>query len=101
MGRIADSLADQLVVTNDNPRSEASSLIANHILSGVSAAPCHVELDRGEAIRYAVLGAQRGDTVLVAGKGHETYQVIGDRKLDFSDVDCAAQVLRERELAHA
>jgi UDP-N-acetylmuramoyl-L-alanyl-D-glutamate--2,6-diaminopimelate ligase len=39
--------------------------------------------------------------VLVAGKGHETYQVIGDRKLDFSDVDSAAQVLRERELAHA
>jgi len=101
MGRIADSLADQLVVTNDNPRSEAPSLIANHILSGVSASPCHVELDRGKAIRYAVLGAQRGDTVLVAGKGHETYQVIGDRKLDFSDVDCAAQVLRERELAHA
>ena len=95
MGRIADSLADQLVITNDNPRSEAPSLIANHILSGVSASPCHVELDRGKAIRYAVLGAQRGDTVLVAGKGHETYQVIGDRKLDFSDVDCAAQVLRE------
>ena len=101
MGRIADSLADQLVITNDNPRSEAPSLIANHILSGVSASPCRVEFDRGKAIRYAVLGAQRGDTVLVAGKGHETYQVIGDRKLDFSDVDSAAQVLRERELAHA
>jgi UDP-N-acetylmuramoyl-L-alanyl-D-glutamate--2,6-diaminopimelate ligase len=48
-----------------------------------------------------VLNAQPGDTVLVAGKGHESYQLVGDKKLDFSDVDCAAQALREREVAYA
>lgn len=101
MGRIADALADQLVVTNDNPRSETPDVIVNDILAGVSESPCHVELDRGVAIRYAVINAQPGDTVLVAGKGHETYQLVGTKKLDFSDVDCAAQVLREREVAHA
>lgn len=101
MGKIATSLADQLIVTNDNPRSEAPDAIANDILRGVGTSACHVELDRSEAIRYAVLNAQPGDTVLVAGKGHESYQLVGDKKLDFSDVDCAAQALREREVAYA
>jgi UDP-N-acetylmuramyl-tripeptide synthetase len=101
MGRIADSLADQLVVTNDNPRSESPEMIAEDILVGITGSPCHVELDRGAAIRYAVLNARPGDTVLVAGKGHENYQLVGNNKLDFSDVSSAAQVLRERETAHA
>ena len=101
MGRIADSLADQLVVTNDNPRSESPEIIAEDILAGITGSPCHVELDRGAAIRHAVLHARPGDTVLVAGKGHENYQLVGNGKLKFSDVSCAAQVLREREVAHA
>ena len=99
MGRIADSLADQLVVTNDNPRSELPEMIAEDVLVGITGSPCHVELDRGAAIRHAVLNARSGDTVLVAGKGHENYQLVGKNKLDFSDVSCAAQVLREREAA--
>ena len=101
MGRIADSLADQLVVTNDNPRSESPEKIVESILVGITGSPCFVELDRGAAIRHAVLHARPGDTVLVAGKGHENYQLVGSDKLDFSDVSCAAQVLREREVAHA
>jgi len=101
MGRIADSLADKLVVTNDNPRSESPEMIAEDILVGITDSACHVELDRGAAIRHAVLNARSGDTVLVAGKGHETYQLVGGNKLDFSDVRCAAQVLRERGVAHA
>ena len=100
MGRIADSLADQLVVTNDNPRSESPEMIAEDILVGITGSACHVELDRGAAIRHAVLNARSGDTVLVAGKGHENYQLVGKNKLDFSDVSCAAEVLREREAAH-
>ncbi len=100
MGSIADSLADQLVVTNDNPRSESPEVIVDNILVGVNTSPCHVELDRGAAIRYAVLNAQPGDTVLVAGKGHEAYQLVRTEKLNFSDVDCAAQALRDREAAH-
>jgi UDP-N-acetylmuramoyl-L-alanyl-D-glutamate--2,6-diaminopimelate ligase len=101
MGRIADSLADQLVVTNDNPRSESPEIIVEDILVAISRSACHVEFDRGAAIRYAVLNAQPGDTVLVAGKGHENYQLVGNNKLDFSDVSCATEVLREREAAHA
>jgi UDP-N-acetylmuramoyl-L-alanyl-D-glutamate--2,6-diaminopimelate ligase len=101
MGRIADSLADQLVVTNDNPRSESPEMIAEDIMVGITGSPCHVELDRGAAIRYAVLNARPGDTVLITGKGHENYQLVGNNKLDFSDVSYAAQVLREREVAHA
>ncbi len=101
MGRIADSLADQLVVTNDNPRSESPEMIAEDILVGITGSACHIELDRGAAIRHAVLNARPGDTVLVAGKGHENYQLVGNNKLDFSDVSCAAEVLREREATHA
>jgi UDP-N-acetylmuramyl-tripeptide synthetase len=100
MGSIADSLADQLVVTNDNPRSESPEVIVDNILIGVNTSPCHVELDRGAAIRYAVLNAHPGDTVLVAGKGHEAYQLVRTEKLNFSDVDCAAEALRDREAAH-
>ena len=66
-------------------------MIARDILVGITGSPCHVELDRGAAIRYAVLNARSGDTVLVAGKGHENYQLVGENKLDFSDVSCAAE----------
>ena len=61
-------------------------MIAEDILVGITGSPCHVELDRGAAIRHAVLNARSGDTVLVAGKGHENYQLVGKNKLDFSDV---------------
>jgi len=101
MGRVADSLADQLVITNDNPRSESPEAIVEDILVGVTSSACHIELDRGAAIRHAVSNAGPGDTILVAGKGHENYQLVGSDKLDFSDVSCAAEVLREREAAHA
>ena len=101
MGRVADSLADQLVITNDNPRSESPEAIVEDILVGVTSSACHIELDRGAAIRHAVRNAGPGDTILVAGKGHENYQLVGSDKLDFSDVSCAAEVLREREVAHA
>ena len=101
MGRIADLLADQLVVTSDNPRWESPEIIADDILVGITGSPCHVELDRGAAIRHAVLNARPGDTVLVAGKGHENYQLLGKSKLDFSDVSFASQALREREVPHA
>ena len=101
MGRIADSMADKLIVTNDNPRSESPEIIAEDILAGIIGSPCHVELDRGSAIRYAVINARPGDTVLVAGKGHENFQLVGNNKLHFSDVSCAAQMLREREVAYA
>ena len=85
MGRAADQLADRVVVTSDNPRHEDPSAIIDDILPGI-AGPHEVEPDRARAIALAVATAAPGDCVLVAGKGHETYQQVGDERLDFSDV---------------
>ena len=93
MGEIAARHADAVVVTDDNPRSEAPAPIRAQILA---AAPGAVEVgDRGEAIRAAFAGLRAGDTLLVAGKGHETYQLVGDQVLHFDD----AEVVRAAALA--
>lgn len=85
MGRIAAENADMVIVTDDNPRSEDPARIRAEILS---AAPGAREIgDRREAIRAAVSSMGKGDVVLVAGKGHETGQIIGDREIPFSDHD--------------
>lgn len=86
MGEIADRLADIIVLTNDNPRSESAQAILNDIQTGLTGlSECHVIEDRAAAIAYAVNHAVLGDMVLIAGKGHEDYQIIGDRRLPFSD----------------
>ncbi|MGC5780763.1 UDP-N-acetylmuramoyl-L-alanyl-D-glutamate--2,6-diaminopimelate ligase [Methylobacterium sp. NFXW15] len=83
MGAIAARLADQVIVTDDNPRTEEPASIRRAILD---AAPDAVEIgDREEAIRRAVGGLGEGDVLVVAGKGHETGQIVGDRVLPFSD----------------
>jgi UDP-N-acetylmuramoyl-L-alanyl-D-glutamate--2,6-diaminopimelate ligase len=83
MGRIAVDKADLVVVTDDNPRSETPSAIRSEILAGAAGAR---EIgDRAEAIHWAVRQLGRGDVLVVAGKGHETGQIIGDRTLPFSD----------------
>ena len=90
MGRIAAELADRIVITSDNPRSEPAMQIIDDVLAGVSPAAMTnvaVEVDRSSAIGLALVGAEEGDCVLVAGKGHEDYQIIGDDRLDFSDAD--------------
>ncbi|NOY81822.1 MAG: UDP-N-acetylmuramoyl-L-alanyl-D-glutamate--2,6-diaminopimelate ligase [Kiritimatiellaeota bacterium] len=87
MGRVAADLADLTVLTNDNPRTEAPAAILSEIRSGMpECAPCVVEPDRRKAIRRALEIAEPADVVLVAGKGHETYQLIGDRCRPFDDV---------------
>ncbi|MEE4658927.1 MAG: UDP-N-acetylmuramoyl-L-alanyl-D-glutamate--2,6-diaminopimelate ligase [Halieaceae bacterium] len=94
MGRIATALADRVVITSDNPRGEAPLAIIDDVLAGVppaDVANVAVEADRAGAIAMAVSQAQPGDCVLVAGKGHENYQIIGGERLPFSDV----QALRE------
>lgn len=95
MGRIADELADLAVVTSDNPRSERREAIIDEILEGVSRPVASdeqppsrgvwVEPDRRRAIRSAVREASEGDTVVVAGKGHETYQEVGTETRPFDD----------------
>lgn len=92
MGEIATRLADVVIVTDDNPRSEIPAVIRAEILA---AAPSALEIgDRHEAIRHAVLIAEAGDTVIVAGKGHEEGQIINGMTLPFSD---HAEIIRSLE----
>lgn len=93
MGHIAARLADFSVVTNDNPRFEAPEAIAADILAGMGDAPHVLELDRRAAITAAITGARAGDVVVIAGKGHETYQEIQGKRHDFSDVAIAQDIL--------
>jgi UDP-N-acetylmuramoyl-L-alanyl-D-glutamate--2,6-diaminopimelate ligase len=92
MGRVASELSDVVIVTDDNPRSEDPALIRRAIMTGASGAK---EVPgRREAIAEAIHIAREGDIVLVAGKGHETGQIIGDTVLPFDDAlvarECAA-----------
>ncbi|MEC5343902.1 UDP-N-acetylmuramoyl-L-alanyl-D-glutamate--2,6-diaminopimelate ligase [Brenneria populi] len=94
MAGVAEQLADRVVVTDDNPRSEAPSAIIDDILSGfLDAGRVQVIHGRAEAVTRAVMQAQEKDVVLVAGKGHEDYQLIGDRRLDYSDRLTVARLL--------
>ena len=97
MGEIAERLADRVVLTNDNPRHEAPDEIIDEILKGMRAPDlANVIEDRASAIRQAIEMATPGDIVLVAGKGHETYQQIGDTRMPFSDVQVAGLILQEQ-----
>jgi UDP-N-acetylmuramoyl-L-alanyl-D-glutamate--2,6-diaminopimelate ligase len=94
MGEIAAQLADRVVVTDDNPRSEKPAAIRAAILA---AAPDAIEIaDRAEAIRAAVADLRRGDVLLIAGKGHETGQIVGQQVLPFSDHEAVAAALTGR-----
>ena len=86
MGRISVKLADSIIITSDNPRTEDPETILQDILKGIQSKD-RVEsiVDRREAIYRALEQAQEGDTVLIAGKGHETYQEIGLKRLPFDD----------------
>ncbi len=101
MGRIAAELSDYAIVTSDNPRSEEPMTIIDEILAGVPApdrARCDVEVDRDLAIQRAVRMAATGDMVLIAGKGHEPYQLVGGRRLEFDDrVQARAAIAARRD----
>jgi len=96
MGEIAVRLADHVIVTDDNPRSEDPASIRKAILSGASR-PDNIEEigDRALAIRQAIAMLNQDDGLLIAGKGHETGQIIGERTLPFSDTGCARAILNE------
>jgi UDP-N-acetylmuramoyl-L-alanyl-D-glutamate--2,6-diaminopimelate ligase len=98
MGGVVGRLSDWGVLTNDNPRSEDPSAIARDVEVGLrgASATYDVELDRAAAIRWAILDARPGDLVLIAGKGHETYQIVGDQTLTFDDRVQARGSLQER-----
>jgi UDP-N-acetylmuramoyl-L-alanyl-D-glutamate--2,6-diaminopimelate ligase len=98
MGEVVGRLADVAIVTNDNPRSEDPEAIAAAILRGIAGgrAQVEVELDRRRAIERAVLEAAPGDRVLIAGKGHEPYQILGPLTVPFDDRDEARRALAMR-----
>jgi len=96
MGAVAAKLADQVIVTSDNPRSEDPAAIIRQVAGGMGKA-CVIEQDRAAAIRLAVQSAGSGDIVLVAGKGHEDYQEIAGVKMPFSDAAAAKAALGEYE----
>jgi UDP-N-acetylmuramoyl-L-alanyl-D-glutamate--2,6-diaminopimelate ligase len=103
MGEAVGRGADVAIVTNDNPRSEDPEAIARAILPGLEGgrARVAVELDRSKAIERAVLDASPGDVVLIAGKGHEPYQIIGRETLAFDDREQARAALAKRRARRA
>ncbi|MBS1904472.1 MAG: UDP-N-acetylmuramoyl-L-alanyl-D-glutamate--2,6-diaminopimelate ligase [Bacteroidetes bacterium] len=96
MGAIAERYSDEVIVTNDNPRTEDPKAIADEILTGFrSPKKAVVVLDRAQAIRRAILSSQGDSVILIAGKGHEDYQIVGKEKRHFDDRE---QVLEVREM---
>ena len=95
MGEIASSLSDLCVVTSDNPRTEEPMAIINDILAGIKGKNAVTEPDRRAAIGLALRSAAPGDTVLLAGKGHETYQIVGRSRLPMDERELVAEIENE------
>lgn len=93
MGAIADKLSDIAILTSDNPRTEDPHQIIEHVLNGMSSTNYEVIIDRKEAIKRAIEIAEKDDIVLIAGKGHETYQILGTEKIHFDDKETALEFL--------
>ncbi|MEO1956987.1 MAG: UDP-N-acetylmuramoyl-L-alanyl-D-glutamate--2,6-diaminopimelate ligase [Methylophilaceae bacterium] len=98
MGKVASELADIVIVTSDNPRHESPEAIMRAVIEGVEG-ECLVEQDRAKAIAMAIENAQAGDVVVIAGKGHETYQEVIGIKHPFSDVEQVLTVLKCDQVA--
>ena len=94
MGQIASEQSDIAVLTTDNPRSEDPIMIATEVLAGVNSSYEIWDIpDRAEAITSAIGMAETGDVVLITGKGHETGQYVGDKVLEFDDIEVAGSAL--------
>ena len=100
MARVAEQLADSVIVTSDNPRTERPEDIISDITAGFenpNSQKIKIEPDRKKAIELALKAATKDDIVLIAGKGHETYQIIGKKKINFCDKAVALEYLRKRK----
>ena len=97
MAAIASELADGVVVTSDNPRTENPQQILDDVVSGIpSGTALTVTLDRAEAIAEAIQNSGSQDLVLIAGKGHEDYQILGTEKIHFDDREQALKALQDK-----
>jgi UDP-N-acetylmuramoyl-L-alanyl-D-glutamate--2,6-diaminopimelate ligase len=94
MGKVASSYADNIIITSDNPRTEDPAVIIQEIAQGISSPSQAVEIiNREEAIAYALNAAAKNDIILIAGKGHESYQQIGSMKHPFSDKEVVLRLI--------
>ena len=98
MGKVAERLGDRIIVTSDNPRHEPPSAIIEDILGGLAHPEKAVVIeDRAAAIAWAIANASDDDVVLIAGKGHETYQDTSGKRVAFSDFAVAGKALAAKE----
>jgi UDP-N-acetylmuramoyl-L-alanyl-D-glutamate--2,6-diaminopimelate ligase len=97
MGKVAGELSDFCIVTSDNPRTEEPKKIIDDILPGVKETKCPYVIieDRKEAIKYALENANKGDVIVIAGKGHETYQILKDKTIHFDEREIVNELLKE------
>ena len=95
MGKVASHLSDIVVITDDNPRNEPPSQIIKDIEAGLDKRNYHIIPNRREAIAWAIKNAKSGDIILIAGKGHEDYQIIGNKKYHLSDREEVIKNLKE------
>ena len=95
MGEVAGRLSDFVIITSDNPRKEEPHQIIDEILPGVEKTGCSYIciVDRREAIEYALKMAQKDDVVILAGKGHETYQELADKTVEFDERKIVKEIL--------
>jgi len=98
MGEIAGKLSDFCVVTSDNPRTENPASIIEDIMVGVNKTDVKYEVveNRKKAIEYAMSIAEKGDVVLLLGKGHETYQILNDGVIDFDEREIVAEIFNKQ-----
>tara|TARA_Y100000589_G_scaffold60220_1_gene51074 strand:- start:292 stop:603 length:312 start_codon:yes stop_codon:yes gene_type:complete len=99
MAQVAQALADRIIVTSDNPRTEDPDAIVEDILTGLadsSRDSVLIEVDRARAIDAAIDDARSGDVLVIAGKGHEDYQIIGTERTEFDDRRIASAALARR-----
>jgi UDP-N-acetylmuramoyl-L-alanyl-D-glutamate--2,6-diaminopimelate ligase len=98
MGEISSLYSDQVIITSDNPRSEKPSDIINDIISGIPKTQASKVLsiqERKEAIKVACEMADSGDIILIAGKGHEKFQIIGKQKFHFDDLETTIEIFKQ------
>ena len=95
MAEVAEKYSDLVIVTSDNPRTENPNAILEDIVKGFKMKNYILEIDRKEAIKKAVLKAEKDDIILIAGKGHETYQILGTTKIHFDDREIAIEAIKE------
>jgi UDP-N-acetylmuramoyl-L-alanyl-D-glutamate--2,6-diaminopimelate ligase len=100
MAKVVEKFADLAIVTSDNPRTENPHDIISQIITGFAAPnspKIKIEPDRKKAIALAIESAQKNDVVIIAGKGHENYQIIGKQKFPFSDQQIALDLLKNKK----